>query len=95
MSHVASTVAIQQQLNMHAIKACGSIISIAEIEFQAIVARSENPLVVWASGGFFSTSYKYLTSYRGLTFFCKSKSEITFPQNVELINAKKISIPDI
>jgi len=49
--------------------------------------------VVYAQGGFFSTSYQYLVSYKGLVFFTKSSDQILLPRDTELISAKKIWIP--
>lgn len=79
----------------NAIKACGTVVRVEPNEFLTIVARQENPLVVRAKSKFISTSYRYLTSYKGLAFHCKSSTELLLPSNAEFINAKKISIPDL
>lgn len=76
-----------------AIKASGVIVSVEPADFLSLLKRQEQPLVVHAVGGFFSTSYQYLTSYKGLAFFAKSESPITLPANVELLPARKIWIP--
>ncbi len=39
-------------------------------DFQKFLARQEEPLIVRAEGGFCGFAYEYLTSYRGLAFFC-------------------------
>src|SRR5262245_15941227 len=49
-----------------AIKASGVIIHVEPDDFVGILKRQPGALVVHATGGFFSTSYKYLTSYKGL-----------------------------
>jgi hypothetical protein len=49
--------------------------------------------VVHATGGFFSTNYRYLTSYKGLAFFTKSPTPLDLPSGTELVQAKAIWIP--
>ncbi len=55
-----------------ALKAMGPIICVEPQDFLAILEKTEKPLVVQSPSGFM-TKYKYLTSYKGLTFFTKSK----------------------
>ena len=78
----------------NAIKASGVLITVDPENFEAILKKTENPLVVTATGGVFSTHHKYLTSYKGLAFFTKSNHEIELGKDTEVIAAKKISIPD-
>ena len=40
---------------------------------------------VHATGGFFSTNYQYLTSYKGLAFFTKEPEPIEPPARTELV----------
>ena len=79
----------------NAVKACGSVVKVEPSEFLKILSFQENPLVVQNVGGFFSTSYRYLTSYRGLAFHCKSPKELRLPDETELINADKMSMPEL
>ncbi len=79
----------------NAIKACGVIVSVTPFEFVNILARMEDPLIVGATGGLFSAHYKYLTTYRGLTFYCKSSTPLDVPMGAEIVEANKISIPDL
>ena len=79
---------------MNASKAMGSIVTVEPAEFLDILGKTEKPLVVHSPSGFM-TQYKYLTSYKGLTFFTKSKEALLIPASVETITAKKISIPQI
>jgi len=79
----------------NAIKACGTVVRVDPSEFERILSLQEKPLVVKTVGGLFLTSYKYLTSYRGLAFHCKSPAELRLPQGAELIIANKMSIPDL
>jgi hypothetical protein len=77
----------------NAIKASGVLVNVSPEDFAAILRRTEKPLVVTAQGGFFSTSYKYLTSYKGLAFYTKSPAPLILPADAELVKANGISIP--
>lgn len=77
----------------NAIKASGAIVRVESDDFQKIMAKVDAPLVVRAEGGFLSKGYKYLTAYKGLIFYTRSPSEISFKSSVEIILAKKIWIP--
>ena len=77
----------------NAIKASGAIVRVESADFEAILKKADNPLVVCAQGGFFSTNYQYLMGYKGLAFYCKSAIPLTLPMSVEVIQAKKIWIP--
>ena len=76
-----------------AIKASGAIVRVDAVDFETILNKADNPLVVCAQGGFFSTNYQYLVGYKGLVFFCKSATQLTLPMSVDVIQAKKIWIP--
>jgi len=76
-----------------AIKASGAIVRVEPRDFSSILEKQAAPLVVHATGGFFSTSYHYLTSYKGLAFFNKSEAPLNLPRNTELVQAQKIWIP--
>ena len=75
-------------------KAIGPIICVEPQEFLALLRRAEKPLVIQSSSGLF-TKYRYLTSYKGLTFFTKSKEPLQIPGSAESIKAKKILIPQL
>ena len=79
----------------NAIKACRTLVRVEPDEFLRILSFQEDPLIVHAAGGFFRTSYKYLTSYRGLAFHCKSPMPLQLPNEAETIYAQKMSIPDL
>jgi hypothetical protein len=76
-----------------AIKASGAIVRVEPEDFLCVVRRQSDPLVVHATGGFFSTSYLYLSSYKGLAFFTKLSTPLGLPSGCELVQAKKIWIP--
>jgi len=76
-----------------AIKASGVLITVDPENFQAILNKAEKPLVVCATGGVFSKNFQYLTSYKGLAFFTKSRSPLELSLKVEVIEANKIWVP--
>jgi hypothetical protein len=77
----------------NAIKASGAIVSVEPDDFEAILAKTEAPLVVLAQGGVFTTKYHYLTAYKGLIFYTKASTPLALPPKAELINARKIWVP--
>ena len=76
-----------------AIKASGVLVRLEPDEFRKVLLRAPDPLVVIARGGFFSPSYKYLLSYKGLAFFTQSKTELLLPAGTEVVAAGRIWIP--
>jgi hypothetical protein len=76
-----------------AIKASGVIVNVEPDEFLGILRRQQGLLVVHATGGFFSTSHKYLTGYKGLAFFTNSSAQLDLPSGTELVQAKSIWMP--
>lgn len=76
-----------------AIKASGVIVRVSQEDFENILNKSEKPLVICATGGFISTNYQYMTSYKGFAFFTKCRAPLTFSPKVEIVVAKKIWIP--
>jgi hypothetical protein len=88
----AEAAAIQAAI-ANAIKASGVVVQVNPEDFQRIVARVEKPLVICATGGFFSTNHQYLTSYKGFAFFTKSKTPLALSPKIETVMANKIWIP--
>ena len=76
-----------------AIKASGVIVRVSQEDFENILNKSDKPLVICATGGFISTNYQYLTSYKGFAFFTKCPAPLMFSPKVETIAAAKIWIP--
>ncbi len=79
----------------NAIKASGVVVELAREDFLTIVRQSEKPLIVHAPSKLIRTKHKYLTSYKGLAFYTKVDQPLDFLSEVELIEAKKISVPDL
>ena len=92
MAAAASGAAIAAAI-ANAIKANGVLVRVEPIDFQNVLSKVKEPLVVYTEGGFFSKNYQYLVSYKGFAFFTKSSSPILLPSGVETIVVKKIWIP--
>ena len=76
-----------------AIKASGVIVRVSPEDFDNILRKSDKPLVICATGGFISTNYQYMTSYKGFAFSAKCPAPLMFSPKVEIIVAQKIWIP--
>jgi hypothetical protein len=76
-----------------AIKASGAIVRVAPGDFEVILEKTQEPLVVCAQDGVFTTKYHYLTAYKGLIFYTKTQTPLALPPKTELINARKIWVP--
>jgi len=76
-----------------AIKASGVIVRVEPAEFLKILVRQDEPLIVQARGGFFRSSWRYLTSYKGLAFFTKSAEQLLLPSRAQVVEAASIWIP--
>jgi len=77
----------------NAVKASGAIIRVEPADFQTLVEKNEKPLVVVSKSTLFVTSYSYLTAYRGLIFFTRSRTPLMFKSAAEIVTAKRIWIP--
>ena len=78
----------------NAVKASGAIVKVESLDFTTILEKAGDPLVVCAEGGLFSKKYKYLTAYKGLIFFTKTQEPLQLPAGAEIVQAKKIWVPD-
>ena len=85
--------AVAAQVTAQAIKASGAIVRVEPADFLRILARSADPLVITAPGGFLSSGHEYLSSYKGLAFFTNSPEILTLPEGAEVIAAQRIWIP--
>lgn len=92
MTNGAAGAAVAAAAIANAIKAMGPIVIVEPQVFLDILQRTEKPLVVHSPAGLM-TKYKYLTSYKGLIFFTKSKDALLIPASAETISAKKIELP--
>ena len=78
-----------------ATKASGVIIHLEPEEFQRVLYRAENAVVVIApaTGKMFSRKHQYLTSWRGLAFYTDTPERLHMPSGAEVVAAKKIWVP--
>ena len=70
-----------------AIKASGAIVSVEPDDFEAILGKTESPLVVRAQGGVFTTKYYYLTAYKGLIFHTRTQTPLMLPPKPPMLAA--------
>lgn len=80
----------------NAIKASGAIIHVEpDVFLMLLQLQSEDaPLVVFSPAGLFKKN-QYLMAYKGLIFYTKTSTALALPIEVELIQAKKIWIPNM
>jgi hypothetical protein len=64
------------------------------VDFLAILAKTDTPLIVVARGGIFTKHHQNMTSYKGIAFFTKSANAFELPRRAEVVVAEKIWIPD-
>jgi hypothetical protein len=80
---------------VNALKASGVVVRLEPHAWLALLARTDNPLVVVAAGGIFRKHVRYLTSYRGLAFYTQSDAALMLPSRAEVVQARSMSIPDV
>jgi hypothetical protein len=79
---------------VNAIKVSGVLVRVEPEQFSRLLNRAkDDPLIVVSEGGIFSTNYQYLMSYKGLTFFTKSRAPLPLPVGAELVKSRSIWIP--
>jgi hypothetical protein len=93
MSAGASAAAAQRQQMLNAIRSFGVVVWVAPDEFLNVVERQSDPLVVSSTGGFFTTEYRYLVSYKGLAFHTKSPYPLELPPQAEIVHARTLAVP--
>jgi hypothetical protein len=76
-----------------ATRASGVIIGVEPEQFERILERMKEPLVVVCEGGFFQRSYRYMTSYKGLAFHTKTSLPLHFTRHTELVQARSMWVP--
>jgi hypothetical protein len=76
-----------------AVKATAGLLRVDAADFQSIVDRVENPIVVIAQGRFFSRSTRYLTSYRGFILYTQSREPLHIPARAEVLTASSLWLP--
>lgn len=79
----------------NALKMNGVFVKIQSPEFLRLINEQENLMIVHSKAGIFSNEYIYLTSYKGFTFYCKSKEQLPLPGKHENIYSSHVSIPNL
>jgi hypothetical protein len=75
------------------VKMNGVFVRLAPEDFQNLLNRNEGLAVVTTSTTFFGTTFTYVTSYKGLVFYCKTKAQLSIASRHETIVAQAISLP--
>ena len=91
---MATPAAAAHAAMIQAVKASGTLIRIEPSEFEKLVNKSESLLVITAPGGFFTKHTRYLTSYKGLTFYTQSAAPLSLPFKAEVVAARTIWMPN-
>lgn len=89
----AGAAAAQAAAIAQATKASGAIVKMRPDQFEKLIARQTDVVVVVAESGLFKKKLNYLTNYKGLFLYTKSEKPIRLPNKVEIINADTIWIP--
>ena len=78
-----------------AIKASGAIVRIEARDFENLVRRLDEPLVIHsAPGGMFNRKHQYLTSCAGFVFHTRTDTALTLPHKIPTVTAEKIWTPE-
>jgi hypothetical protein len=76
-----------------AIRASGVVVRVEPAEFLRVLQRQRESLVVCATYFFFGRRHQYLTSYKGLAFYCQSPEPLELPAGCEVVQARRIWSP--
>lgn len=80
---------IQQAQKMN-----GVFVKIEPKEFQNMLNKQEGLMVIMTKAGLFTDVFIYLTSYKGFVFYCKSKEQLTLPNNKhEMMYSTHVTLP--
>ena len=78
----------------NAIKASGVLVRLEPSEMRKVFGRMSDPaVVVVGQTGVFTKKNQYLTSWRGLAFYCKTEEQLPLPSCAEVISAKSVWVP--
>lgn len=77
----------------NALKMNGVFVKLERFDFQNLLNRNENLAVVVYQSNFFGTTFTYVTSHKGLAFFCKTKEPLSLPSKHEIFTAASIALP--
>lgn len=89
----ASAAAAAAAAIANATKASGAIVKMNPDQFEKLVMKQTDLVVVVAESGLFSKKLNYLTNYKGLFIYTKSDKPVRLPGRAEIIHADNIWIP--
>lgn len=69
------------------------IVTVENDEFMRLVKQANDPMIIHQIPGWFSGQNRYLLTYRGVTFYTRSKEELSISKNAEVITAKYFYVP--
>lgn len=78
---------------IRAIQASGAIVRVDPSEFAKLLTANPDGVVVHAPGGFLVGGHRYLTSYKGLVFYTRSKEPLSAIAGRNVIEAGRIWAP--
>lgn len=95
MAHAAHSggAAAHHAALLQAIQSMGVIVQVKPSIFLALVQKNDISLVLKATGGFMRRHHRYLTTYKGLTFFTKVYEPLALPSTSEIVEVGKLHIP--
>lgn len=95
VSGAAGAIAVADALIAQAKRAIGAIVELNPDDFQKIINDEEKPFIVVSRGGFIRKYYQYFAGCNGLVFYARPIDTIQFKSSTKVIEAKKITIPDL
>jgi hypothetical protein len=78
----------QQILKMN-----GVFARISPEDFQNLMSRNEGLMIVASKAGIFGNQFQYLTSYKGLIFYCRCGEKLSISSKHETLYSESVSIP--
>jgi hypothetical protein len=66
----------------------GVVITLETKEFERLLNQADKPLVVHQEPRWYSPQHRYLFSFRGMTFFTRSKSALRISKYADVVTAK-------
>ena len=79
--------------SIRAIKASGAIVRVSPDDFQTLLTRNAQGLVVHRASWLFGTSHVYVMGYQGLAFYTRASDELRVPSTCTVVEASRIWMP--
>lgn len=72
---------------------CGIVISVENDEFMRLMKQANDVIVIHQKPTWWQSYNRYLMSYRGMTFYTRSKEELVISKYSEVVTAKHFYAP--